>query len=347
MRKKFKIAFDFKNSKEYFTRFKITEYTDTEKIPEELKNKKFFIFNDNGIHVQKIGTFLLDFMNADFDDLLDFGYLLEKYFFIDLLFYYKPDILTDCELRKGQKINPYDIDNLDLILSEDELYDFCITFLEDYNVTFNWTKNSLEDIFKNQYYSFLLKITNMLDKNYDLYEELAKKEKNFCAIKDFGKYFSDINISYDLSDFPKKDHLQNCYYADDPSKLVYLFVREFINNKKSFRIQKCKNCNSFFIPKTAHETNYCDEIYQDGKTCKEFVNNMAFGKNYADDPICKKYRNRYKNLNKVVGYTTNLKFIDLYEKYKDEGPKYLEKYKLGKITAKEFENWIDSMKKRK
>ena len=35
------IAFDFKNSKEYFVRYEPIELTDSEKIPEKLKNYMF------------------------------------------------------------------------------------------------------------------------------------------------------------------------------------------------------------------------------------------------------------------------------------------------------------------
>ena len=38
------IAFDFKNSKEYFVRYEPIEITDSEKIPEKLKNKKLYVF---------------------------------------------------------------------------------------------------------------------------------------------------------------------------------------------------------------------------------------------------------------------------------------------------------------
>ncbi len=38
------IAFDFKNSKEYFVRYEPIELTDSEKIPEKLKNKKLYVF---------------------------------------------------------------------------------------------------------------------------------------------------------------------------------------------------------------------------------------------------------------------------------------------------------------
>ena len=38
------IAFDFKNSKEYVADFTADEFTDIDKIPEHLRNKKFYIF---------------------------------------------------------------------------------------------------------------------------------------------------------------------------------------------------------------------------------------------------------------------------------------------------------------
>ncbi len=38
------IAFDFKNSKEYFVRYEPIELTDSEKTPEKLKNKKLYVF---------------------------------------------------------------------------------------------------------------------------------------------------------------------------------------------------------------------------------------------------------------------------------------------------------------
>ena len=96
-----------------------------------------------------------------------------------------------------------------------------------------------------------------------------------------------------------------------------------MNYKNSFRIIKCKNCNHYFIPKTAHKTLYCDNIFKGGLTCKEFADKVSSSRTYANDPICKKYRNRYKNLS------------------------MLDKYKNGKISSVEFENWIDNMKIKK
>lgn len=68
---------------------------------------------------------------------------------------------------------------------------------------------------------------------------------------------------------------------------------------------------------------------------------------FANDPVCKRYRNRYRNLNKQASLSNNPEVQILYEKYKSDGAKMFEKYQRGKITGQEFKNWIDSMKIRK
>ena len=62
------IAFDFKNSKEYFVRYEPIELTDSEKIPEKLKNKKLYVFEKVKPKAKNIGTFLLEFLNLDFKE---------------------------------------------------------------------------------------------------------------------------------------------------------------------------------------------------------------------------------------------------------------------------------------
>ena len=121
-------------------------------------------------------------------------------------------------------------------------------------------------------------------------------------------------------------------------------MKEFMNNKKSFRVIKCKNCDYYFIPKTAHKTLYCDEIFENGKTCKEYVENLAFGRNFANDPVCKRYRNRYKNLQKQASLSNNPKSKELFESYKTDGKIKIKSYQNGKISGQEMMEWINSMK---
>lgn len=131
--------------------------------------------------------------------------------------------------------------------------------------------------------------------------------------------------------------------------IIYLLYQKLIFHiiQKIFRLIKCQNCDYFSIPKKAHKTLYCDVIFEDGKTCKEYAESLAFSRIFANDPVCKRYRNRYRNLNKQASLSNNSEVQILYEKYKSDGSKMLEKYRHGKITAEEFEDWIDSMKIKK
>ena len=92
---------------------------------------------------------------------------------------------------------------------------------------------------------------------------------------------------------------------------------------------------------------YCDNIFKGGLTCKEFADRVSSSRTYANDPICKKYRNRYKNLSKQASISNNPEVLALYERYKVDGAVMLNKYKKGKISSLEFKNWIDNMKIRK
>ena len=79
------IAFDFKNSKEYFVRYEPIELTDSEKIPEKLKNKKLYVFEKVKPKAKNIGTFLLEFLNLDFTNALHLNYFLVHYFLVNFI----------------------------------------------------------------------------------------------------------------------------------------------------------------------------------------------------------------------------------------------------------------------
>lgn len=342
-----KIAFDLKNSKEYVSSFTDEEFTEIDKLPKNLKDKKFYILKPDKPYYQKAGTFLLDFMNTDFDDMEDTFLLFNKYLFIPLLFFYNPNILNDCLYGKTIKSNGGSLENNYLILSEAELIYYFERLYDEYVWDLSVTQLKFENIFENKYYKSFLDVTNILDDNYDLFEELSKKERNFSAIKDIASEYDTIGMSYDVKSFCDSKKIYNYFYSKNPIDIAYISARELLNNIKSFRLVRCGICDHYFIPKTSHKTLYCDNIFENGKTCKEYAKSTLATKIYESDPLCKKYRRRYVNLQKQAENSRNPKSSFLYEKYKLKGAKMYDKYKLGKITAEEFENWIDGMKIRK
>ena len=69
------------------------------------------------------------------------------------------------------------------------------------------------------------------------------------------------------------------------------------------------------------EQNYCNNIFEDNKTCFE---------------IAKEERAR-----------KNEKVQRLFNRYKESMPKYIEQYKFGVIDGEELMEWLECMKVRK
>lgn len=93
-----------------------------------------------------------------------------------------------------------------------------------------------------------------------------------------------------------------------------------------------------------HDTKYCDEIFKDNKTCKESGRELAYKESLAQKPILKAYRSRYQTLSKQASEREK---HEMYEYFKKEGPTIRKKFIDGEITAKEFQDWINSTKVRK
>lgn len=171
------IIFDFKNSKEYLSNYKL----------ESINNKKIIVKNAPPKR-QDLGTFLLDFMDTDFDDHIDLYLFVKKYLFIHLLTIYDNTIITD--------INNYHIE-----IKKDKAQDFIDWIYNTYSVDFSMIQINLERVFRNKYYDDILKITDILSDEYDEIEELSSNEEDYCAINELLADNNITKINYDLKTF--------------------------------------------------------------------------------------------------------------------------------------------------
>ena len=113
------IIFDFKNSKEYISSYAL----------EEVDNKKIRI-KTAGPKEQELGNFLLDFMNTDFDDHIDFTIFVKDYLFIHLLSLYDNKILGD-------------INNYSIVLNKEYLQDFIDWIYDELSLDFSMLKKKI------------------------------------------------------------------------------------------------------------------------------------------------------------------------------------------------------------
>ena len=119
-----KIIFDFKNSKEYLSNYTLEGINDKKIIVKIATPKQ-----------QDLGTFLLDFMDTDFDDHIDLTLFVYKYLFVHLLTIYDNTIITD--------INNYYIE-----LDKNKFQGFIDWIYNTYSVDFSMIQINLERVFR-------------------------------------------------------------------------------------------------------------------------------------------------------------------------------------------------------
>ena len=320
--------FDFKNSKEYISSYSLEKVDDNKIRIKTAYPRK-----------QELGNFLLDFMNTEFNDHIDFTIFVKYYLFIHLLSLYDNTIVGD-------------MNNYSVVLNREYLQDFIDWIYDELSLDFSMLKIRLEQVFTNSYYKNILNVTDILDKDYDMTEELAEKENNYSAINTLLEGNNTLFINYNLNKFfmnniPENLSANYTFSSDSVENFLYCIVKELISNIKNIKFECCKNCNYWFIHTKNKEQQYCNDLYTDTKTCFEIAKEERDRKNEKDDIYLQKCRKRYKNLHKQVSIGASEKVERLFERYKEQMPKYIEQYKSGLISGEELMDWLECMKIRK
>lgn len=322
------IIFDFKNSIEYLSSYTL----------EGIDDKKIIIKNAPPKR-QDLGTFLLDFMDTDFDDHIDLYLFVKKYLFIHLLTIYDNALIPDKT-------------NYQIKIEKDKTQDFLDWIYTTYSVDFSIIQINLERVFRNKYYDDILKITDILSDKYDKVEELENNENNYCAINELLADNNTTKINYDFKAFfmnniPENISTNYTFSSNTVENFLYCIVKELISNVKNIKFECCRNCGYWFMHNKGKEQQYCNDLYSDGKTCFEIAKEERAKKNEKDDIYLQKCRKRYKNLHKQVSVGASEKVEYRFEVFKEQYPIYQERYKDGLITGEELMEWLECMKVRR
>jgi len=301
-----------------------SEYIHLYPLRIDKKNKTIGISQSKFLK-QPIGTFLINFLNADFND----KKIAKEYFDTFACYFTKYNYRVSYNnfISKYEKI------------------------LEDTINKFKIIQKDINNLINLEYIETIYPLLNKKELEQKT-KELSAKIKNNSYIHSFyylGSSFSSIRLDFRINKSIKLSGLDfsYSYTTNEFIDLLLVSIFELGRTYKHFKMQICLNCGKYFFPKTAHKTLYCDNVFENGKTCKECASINAYEKTVKNDPLLKKYRNKYKNLNKALSNSNNPKFWDLYQTMQDDGPYYVQKYKHGIITPEEFENWIDSMRIKK
>lgn len=148
----------------------------------------------------------------------------------------------------------------------------------------------------------------------------------------FGAYYlSGINLSI--------HNIPYCFYSSDIESILAIEFKEFISDKHH-TIKKCKNCGKYFIPNNLRDIKYCNNVFENNKTCKQIGKELTYKKSLQDDKLLDMYRKRYLSLASSVSHYGTDKAIARFEKYKKDGAVMKKKYLDKKISEEYFKTWI-------
>ena len=334
----FKLAFDKNLGLELFV-FKHMYYD---------KSKKIFFSSYNTEHmIDAIGSFLLIFLNTDFEDDEDCRSFVFWFCFENL--YY----------RKYPKIKKANQDSsTHLKLSFSEFNKELDRIVKEYKEEFLYLKYTLLKNLKLPYdtnffmrYDDSLELTqediqNIIQEEKKYYEDKSMKyneteingfmEKLNIQFETFGLLFENIDIS--------KYNIPYYFESKDILAIIALMFKEFMSDNHN-TIRQCQNCGYYFVPSKLKETKYCNvEDENTGKTCRQIGKELAYKKSLKEDKLLDKYRKRYMSLASSVSHYGTDTAIARFEKYKKDGAIMKQKYLNKEITPKEFEKWINSTK---
>ena len=218
-----------------------------------------------------------------------------------------------------------------------------------YQKEFKSFKNQIIDIFEDCLFNEKkeLKDLSPLEKLYIFVNTKNVEEYPILKYNEFNKV---IKINKDTSKITEKElilsikdkdnnryGIKEIYEIDNFYNLLFLELY-FILQEKTY-LKKCKNCGKYFLT-TNSAVIYCDNVFEDNKTCREIGASKVFTKNLEKDEAYNLYRKVYKKkqaLAKSKGGTFEIE----YNLFKNQGKDKKNAYKLKEISKEEFMKWLN------
>lgn len=288
------------------------------------------IFKEN----YKVGEVLLNFIQGD----------LKEYSRMIFRFYGFQTLLTQEEREKLLELDLNEVDEFDKIM--DKLY-------SKYKEKFEEYKRQIIDII--EYCIFdekeELKDLKPLDRLYVFTNLKSIDDYSVLKYNTFSKKIKLYKEYFKLSEKKLIDNLekldedryaiQEVYEIDNFYSLLFLELY-FILQEKTF-LKKCKNCGKYLIT-TNSAVIYCDNNFENDKTCREIGASKVFIKNLEKDEAYNLYRKVYKK-KQALAKSKGGKYEVDYEMFKYKGKDKKNAYKLEEITKEEFIEWLNKENK--
>lgn len=313
------------------------------------KITKQFYLNDTS-YTLPIGSTLIEFLNYDFDNFKDYFIYFTKYFG-----YYYDRLSTDefSELERPPAYSPekvislvekkYCTDKSRVKKMQETLksavdYIYNVSDREDLkNINFQ-QKFFLQQRFNKDFFDFSIDVESnsnfLLSYPHEFYDAKPKTEK---------QYIKRI-LEYD----PYGRKMINNHNYRAPSIFSALYITLYnLASIPNIYIKKCKNCNKYFLS-NKNNAVYCNNIYEDNKTCKQVGSNNTQKRKLEDEPVFAKYRHIQQTKCTYANRHSDIpSYRKDYENFNKIGNQFKSDIKKGKATMEELDKWLDTQDKTK
>ena len=300
------------------------------------KSSKYMFKTSYVVLKQPLGTFFIDFINADFDNIEEFKEFFLKYSFSILNKNYtklfKDKEYSESEFNKLlNKIYDKKVSSLKKIQGQvDEILDYTIIHPR-----------------KNKEFTPIdrLLVLQTVHENLTLLRNNNMETLTFYKLNNAPISNKTENELYDL--IKANEHRVEKITVSIPTSiesLIYFSLLNVLENNLILKI--CKNCNNYFFANNS-KTEYCNNIapYSD-KPCIEIGRNHSFMKSLNEDDLLERYYKIYHRKATLARRNPDIKeYVKSFDNYKKFGKIKLADYKSKSISQEEFKSWLDKKDK--
>ena len=321
----------------------------------------------------KLGTTLLKFLNYDFTDFNSFLEFIYNYGLPALVFNSNDEDIGN-PFNEYAKLNiTNDKENIfltekDFILVCKNNYEKRKKILIDYQFQFKTIINFINNLSNLEYLEnfsiaerfFIYKqadFTNYSDMSIILssyitltYDVEPMKFLNIGSCPNTGNFEENAKaISEYIRNYPAEydDEFFTslCFNCHVIETACFISILELIKNNTPIYI--CKNCGNYFIPSSKKNTLYCNNVFENGKTCQEIGAMITYNEKLKKDEINSLYRKTLSAKKMLANRNLDIPiYLEKYEQWKKEANKFRQDIKLGKKTEEEFKQWIEETRKK-
>ena len=289
----------------------------------------------------RIGTLLCNFLNCDFKASQSIRNFVQEY-----------SLTLFAEITKMQLKNTYTANEYEKLINElvekfgDKLERIKEDFVSDVNYLFNINQlEEIKDLTPLQRF-YVLTMSKNSSKGLSYFEN----DKLNIALGDLSRINAPLNIldedqAIEMAKVNKDRILPIPYTfeSNDICQLLIIELQEIVCMDK-FEIKKCKNCGKYFVPEKRTDELYCNNIYEDGRTCKEIGSFKVKQKMINDDDDLRTYRNVYqKLLLRTRRNPDNMQYEKEFQKFKEDNRKMRDKLDKNKVTYEEYVEWLNEI----